>query len=245
MPNPGFIKIKGESVFYSGDGEFLLFIPEIYFEREIAIISGEFVETLGILDYAIIKKGQDNIVKNLKKFYFPSKFITKPGQIEKRKDFQISDNYITDYRILHYTNNDIDQIIVSTKVPQDIDNVTDFFRIFVDTGNIPNTIKYDDLWKYFIDSMTLNGFSYNLSTSLFGILISELCRDPKDINKPFRLGDSIDKNPYSYKSISIKTIPKLVSPFTSLTSENFDESIVSAIMNKNKLESPFEKVLIG
>lgn len=245
MPVPGFVKVKGESVYFSGDGEFLLFVPEVYFDRKVAIIEGEFVELLGILDYAIVKSSNDSILNKLKTFYFPSKFVTKPGKIEKRKDFQITKNHKADYRIFHYENNDIDQIIVSTKVPQDIDNVTDFFRLFVMTDNIPNTIRYDNLYKYFLDSIEINGASYNLSASLFGVLVSELCRDPNDINKPFRLGSAIDSDMCSYKQISVKTIPKLVSPFASLTSENFDESVVGAIMNKNNIPSPMEKVLTG
>lgn len=245
MPIPGFTRVKDESVYYSGEGEFLLFVPEVFFDRKLAIIDGEFVELLGILDYSIVKSQNADITKNLKKFYFPSKFITKPGRIEKRKDFQITKNFKADYRILHYEDNKKDQIIVSTKTPQDIDNVSDFFRLFVLTDNIPNTIRYDDLYKYFLDSIAINGSSYKLSVSLFGVLISELCRDPNDINKPFRLGTAIDKDMCSYKPISVKTIPKLVSPFASLTSENFDEAVVGAIMNKNNTPSPMEKVLTG
>ena len=44
MPVPEYIKTKDEYVYYAGDGEFLLFIPEIYFERAIAVIEGEFIE---------------------------------------------------------------------------------------------------------------------------------------------------------------------------------------------------------
>lgn len=245
MAIPGFLKVKGETVFYDGNGEFLLFIPEVYFDRTVAIVNGEYVETLGILDYSIISENDKDITKNLKTFYFPSKFTTKPGKIEKVKDFQITKNFKADYRILHYTNNSIDEIISSTKVPQDIDNVTDFFRLFVDTGNIPKTIRYDDLWKYVVDSMRVNGYSYDLSISMFGVMISELCRDPSDINKPFRLSKAIDQDMCSYTPISVKTVPKLVSPFAALTSENFDESIVGAIMNKNNTPSPMEKVLTG
>ena len=245
MPAPDFVREKDESVYFVGEGEFLLFIPEIFFERSIAVTEGEFIETLGICNYSVVKKGETNIAKNLRTFYFPSKFITKPGKVEKIKNFSITKNYTTDYRVLHYENNGKDQIIVSTMVPQDIDNVDDFFRLFVETANTPNTIKYHDIYKYYIDSMDVNGFSYNLSIGAFGALISEMYRDPHDINKPFRLGTAIDKDPYSYKPVSIKQVPKLVSPFSSLTSENFNEAVVGAIMNKNNTPSPLERVLTG
>ena len=245
MAQPSFLKKKEDSVYYSGEGEFLLFVPEVYFDRKIAVIEGEFVELIGICNYAVVPNSKTDISKKVRTFYFPSRFITKPGRIEKVKDFAITDNFKADYRIFHYTDNGEDQIIVSTKVPQDITNVEDFFRLFVDTGNIPNTISYYDLYLYFIDSMAINGSSYNLPASLFGLVISGLCRDPKDVNKPFRLGSTIDTNPYGYESISVKDVPKLVSPFTSLTSENFDKAVVGAIQNKNNEYSPLERVLMG
>ena len=246
MALPAFIKKKDDSVYYSGPGEFLMFVPEVYFDRKCAVIEGEYVELLGICNYAINENPEKiDIPKKIKTFYFPSRFITKPQKIEKVKDFAITENFTSDYRILHYQDNNNDQIIVSTKVPQDITNVEDFFRLFVDTGNIPKTIPYEELYKYFLDSIAINGASYKLHASLFGLLVSELCRDPKDINKPFRLGKSIDENRCSYNPISVKDIPKLVSPFTSLTSENFDKAVVGAIMNKNNTPTPLERVFTG
>ena len=75
--------------------------------------------------------------------------------------------------------------------------------------------------------------------------MSELCRDPKDRNKPFRLGTALDSDIYSYQPMSVKDIPKVVSPFTSLTSENFDKAVVGAIMNKNNTPTPLERVFTG
>lgn len=245
MALPGYLKVKDESVYYVGDGEFLLFVPEVYFDRKVAVIEGVYTEVIGILNYSV-NPPKNNLSKDLKTFYFPSRFITKPNRVEKIKDFAITKNYTADYRVLYYKNNGEDQIIVSTKVVQDIENVEDLFRLFVNTGNIPTTIPYDKIYQYFYDAMTINGKGYKLHTSIFGLLTSELCRDPNDINKPFRLGESIDKDICSYKPISIKEVPKLVSPFTSLTSENFDKAAIGAIMNKNNdTNSPIERILVG
>ena len=49
----------------------------------------------------------------------------------------------------------------------------------------------------------------------------------------------------NYKPISVKYIPKLISAYTSLTSENIDESIVFASLNNNKVQIPLERVLTG
>lgn len=245
MALPSFIRVKDDSVYYNGENEFLLFVPESYFDRRIAVIEGVYVEMLGIANYAVNVKPGGSVNKNVRTFYFPARFTTRPGRIEKVKDFQLTPNCKEDFRIFHYTNNKEDQIIVSTKVPQDILDVEDFFRVFVDAGHILTTIPYDELHKYFLDSIEISGNSYNLPASQFGLLVSELCRDPHDINKPFRLGTAIDKDMCSYKPISVKDVPKLVSPFTSLTSENFDKAVVGAIMNKNEESTPLERVLMG
>ena len=73
-----------------------------------------------------------------------------------------------------------------------------------------------------------------------------LCRDPKDISKPSRLSNS--KDPHYYKLISMKLYPKLLSPYSSIVSENWDESLRSAILLSDKPEdeipySPLEKVI--
>ncbi len=245
MALPSYLKVQDESVYYTGEGEFILFVPDSYFTKKIAVIEGEFVELIGILNQSRLLPKETDITKHIKPFYFPSRFITKPGRIEKVKNFQLTKDYKGNFSVFYYANNNEDQIIVSTKVPQDITNVEDFFRVFVNAGDIPTSIHYKDLYKPFIDSMTINGNSYGLPAADFGLLISELCRDPKDINKPFRLGKALDEDDCSYIPISVKYIPKLVSPFTSLTSENFDEAVIGAIMNKNDAPTPLERVLTG
>lgn len=243
---PSFLKVKDDSVYYSGENEFLLFVPELYFDhRNLAVIEGVYIELMGVLNYAYNIKDGNVTPSKIRTFYYPSRFITKPGRIEKVKNYSITKNYTADYTILHYTNNNEDQIIVSTKNPQTIDNVDDFFGVFVDSGKIPNTVHYKDFYKYFLDGMSINGASYHLPPSLFGAFISEICRDPDDINKPFRLSKKLDEDDCSYYPMSVKDLPKIVSPFTSLTSENFDKAVVGAIMNKNNQSTPLERVLTG
>lgn len=243
MSIPAFLKQKGESLYYNGEGEFIFFVPEEYFDINIAVIEGEFVRIIGILDYSIARKPQD-ILKKVVPFNFPTMFYTKPGSIEKVKDLKILPNSTPgNYRLLKYENNDLDQIVVSTKVPQDITNVEDFFRIFVKTGKIPKSIPYDRLYEYFLESIELNGASYGISGQLFG-LIMELCRDPSNMENPFRLSKAINESMLGYKTVSIATLPKYISPFVSITSENWNESIVGAIMNDNHKDSPLEKVVM-
>ena len=89
----------------------------------------------------------------------------------------------------------------------------------------------------------MNGFKYPLNNQMYGIIVSELCRDPKDLSRPFRVTKST--NMTDYKSMPILQIPKYVSPYTSITSENADEAIANAIINKSKTDSPLEKVMMN
>ena len=95
--------------------------------------------------------------------------------------------------------------------------------------------------------MALNGDSFGLNAQLFGILWASLCRDPKDISRPFRYTDM--NNMHNYKPISIKLLPKFGSPYQSLISENFDEGVTAAILKKDIEErdipySPLEKIIM-
>lgn len=237
---PKFLKRKDDSLLFAlEDKEFVFIVPEKFFERRDAIIIGEYVNLIGILDYAIFDKSGKH--GGLKRFNFPSVFLTKPYEIEKMKQVKLTANSeVQDYRFLKYKKDDV--IVVSTKVPEEIENVEEFYKIFL-TGNLPTTIPYDKLQDYFTESARINGCNYGVSLQLFGIIISEMCRDPKNMNNPYRLAKN--KNMFDYKAINIEDIPKLVSPYQSLTSVNWDEGLINAIINKNAVDSPLEKVLIN
>ena len=89
--------------------------------------------------------------------------------------------------------------------------------------------------------MEMNGNSYNLNLQMWGFIISEICRNPNDPTKPFRSMKST--NMYGYKSISVKDISRMDSPYSALSSENFDDSIVRATLSQNESDSPLEKIL--
>jgi len=51
---------------------------------------------------------------------------------------------------------------------------------------------------------------------------------------------------HGYKSIAIKEVPKYVSPFTAITSENWNEAIISSInMDNKEIYTPMEKIMMG
>lgn len=236
---PKFLRRDGDALLFNQDGQFVFYVPELYFDRGDAQIKGEYINLIGIMDYTIYNKDGSNI--GLKRFNFPTVFLSKPSKIEKAKNLRLKKSVEPqDYRLLIYEKDDA--VVVSVKVPQNIANVEDFYRIFL-TGKLPTTIPYNKLQNYFIDSMELNGSSYGMSLQMFGVVISEMCRDPNNPSKAFRHTDFKDQ--MEYRAISIKDLPKYISPSASIGSENWDLGVVGAIMNPTNTDSPMEKLLMG
>lgn len=236
---PDFLKRDGDSLLFNKEGQFIFYVPEVYFDRGDAIIQGEYINILGILDYAIFKPDGSN--SGLKRFYFPTVFLCKPSRIEKLKKLKLKQaTEPSDYRLLVFEKGDA--IVVSIHVPQNISNVEDFFRIFL-TGKLPTTIPYDKFQDYFPESIRLNGASYNMNLQMFGIVASEMCRAKGDPSTAFR--HTKIKDMMDYQPISIKDLPKYISPNASISSENWDLGIIGAIVNDNETNSPLERLIMG
>lgn len=236
---PKFLKKEGNSLLFKDEGELVFYIPEYYFEREFAIMDGEYISLLGLFNYAKFDKN-GKLEGKLKLFNFPTVFTTKPSELDKITGVKLTKNTPKDdYRLLKYKKDDM--VIVSTKVPMSVENIEVFMKM-INSGKLPNTIPYDKLHEVFMRNIELNGESYPVSAQLIGIVMSELCRSSEDMTIPYRLSGSDD--PFAYQTINIKSVPKLVSPFTALTSEDWNESIVNAIVNKKPRKSPLEKLFL-
>lgn len=241
MAIPSWLKRDGESILYNGEGYFAFFVPENYFSgknNSKAIITGELVNIFGILDYQLFgSNGKPN--GPVRCFKFPSVFLTKPTSIEKAKNIKLvewADS--SDYRIFKYEKGS--QIIVSTKVPQDLQNVEFFYNLFLGlSGNLPVTIPYEELYTYITENIRLAGEDYGITNQLFGVVVSEIARDPNNLEKAFR-----NSNAKHYKPINIKDIPKFISAYSAITSENWDDAVVNAIDNKSTKDIPMEKILM-
>ena len=114
-----------------------------------------------------------------------------------------------------------------------------------------DTIPYNELYQYPFECMALNSGTYKIHAQAMGLLYSKICRDPEDISTPFRLSKTANSKMTGYTSISIKEASKYISPFVSLTSENLDEAIMSAVLlsdeeksgKRTHKESPLERVI--
>lgn len=249
MKLPSFLKQVDNSLVYNDDGELLFYIPDSYFgdvkKNPIAQIIGQYVSVMGIFDWALVTK--NGTVSEAKPFKFPTIILCKPNNIEKANGLKLNGLRAKDYKILHFKNGD--EVISDINIPQIIDNVETIFSMMVITGSkIPSTVPYDKIHEYFPESMNLNGDSFGLNMQLFGMMVSELCRNPKDLSKPFRLGKM--EKMTDYQQVSVKTCPNYISPYVAFTSENTDESLMAAILLSDQKDedikySPLEKIVTG
>lgn len=245
---PSFLKRDKEKILYNSTGELVYFIPDSYFsstKSTIAKVLGSYVSTMGIFDWALVD--EHGKYGKAHPFKFPTIFICKPSRIENVRDLSLNGMKPMDYKVLHFVKGD--EAVTDTNVPRIVDNVEKLFSLMVLVENkLPSTIPYDKLQEYFPENMALNDKAYGLNMQMFGLMISELCRDPEDLTRPFRLSKTINNSMNGYRQISIKQIPKFTSPFSALTSENWDDSIMAAItmsQEGNNTISPLERVVTG
>lgn len=239
MNMPTFLKRDGNMILYSGKGTLVFFVPSFFFTKRYAESVGENINIFGVFDYAIYNE-DGTIKKTLANFNLPTMFLTRPSNMETKKNVKLTKNCKPqDYTLLKYK--DGDAVFVSCKVPQSIENVEILFKMMIG-ADMPNTIPYDKIHEYWEYSMQLNGTKFGINAQIFGIFSSEIFRKKDDKTIPFRLSD--EKDMTKYQQISIKMIPNLVTPFTAFVSENWDESMIYASMNNNKKEIPLEKIMM-
>ncbi len=250
---PPFTKRDGDSLLFNQDGVLEYYIPEDYIgtsDKASSMVSeGAYIKLTGSFNYRIIDvKGK---LGKLMTFNFASMFLCRPGKVETRKNIKLDEHLDeSNYMVLSFFKGD--QLITHCHVGQNIDNVSELFRLHIRTGNIPNSIPYTMLYQYPTESMELNGDSLGLHSQLVGLAYSKICRDPDDVSVPFRLSKAINKKMTGYTPISIKEAAKYISPFASLISENLDDSIVSSVIlsdeektgKRKHQESPMERIMM-
>lgn len=237
---PDFTRLEGETLYFDKkDHELRMYVPEEYNNGRLYIQIGSLISLFGVVNYSIFDKSGKNI--GLKTLKLPTQFLTEPSEIQKLKQVSLIKNQpVDDYRVLIYRPGD--RLIVQNPV-KDVVNAENLFRLFFTTAKFPTTLDYRTLQEFFTINAELNGFSYGITDQLFGVIISEICRNPADESVPFRLSKINDM--HNYKPISLNMVPKYVSPFAAITSENWDLAVVNSALTEPGKVSPLEKILMG
>lgn len=222
-----------------------IYIPTEFFDINLAKHKGDKINTLGLFEFIIYADENDRNKKSgerhLLKLPMYIEFQYEESFRAKNVMGENPDNYTV--FVLRKGNMFID----STEKEMNSGTVKDFlFKLHA--GKIPNNIPYPDIFKIYMDSLSLNEVNLENNAVAYEVTIAELYRDKNDETIPFRM--SVNRNPKlsmtDYQSISIKQLPDIKGTFQSMMFENMRQSIQYSILrtktDAKDVETPLESV---
>ena len=221
-----------------------IIVPQDYFDHRIAEYDGNQVDIFGLFEFRIWKT-DDIEHETPDKFFFKfkSRIRTCPNHIREDRDMDGKK-----YTVLEYDEGAI--FIKSCDLQTDSDVARQMLDIMT-MGYLPNIMPYDDIAQYWTDVNVFNGINLNsMSQSSIEIIVSEICRDPKDLSRPFRhrLRDEPEFNRNLWKILNIRNIAKYTSTFASIISGDPRGNLVSVIsrrrQGKAQSTSPIEDAIL-
>lgn len=219
----------GNSIIF--DGDYLdIYIPRDSFDDGFARYNGNYINTIGIFFFESIKAA--DIDKEGRTQYFHK--MTFPNSI----DFQYTD-------ILSYKGSingtpsiqyDVfrlekgNQFIANVNYQKTSDTVITFVNK-LHNGKMPKILTYDEILELYHGVLALNGVNLKAPSLLYELVISESCRDGRDLSRPYRLAvnKSASVDPYGYKNIRINRLPQINSTFAGITFENMTDSVITSL----------------
>jgi hypothetical protein len=215
-----------------------VYIPNSYFENEIAEYVGNNIEVIGIFYFSIHSSESEEFSKGrIHSLKLPSIITLYSEKISKVK--LIFNNEEEIYTVLNFNNGDI--FLNNTNIIKTPKNTLNFINL-LHYGKLPKNIKYEEIISIYRDNLRLNEVNLKVPSLILESIISELCRDKNDRNLPFRLGKS---NEFLYAPI--KMLPHLNSSFSSISFEDPNKGLALSIKrtkdNKQQAISPIEQVI--
>jgi hypothetical protein len=245
ITNPNFLeRLPDDSVIFTCPHAEII-IPEDYFEHNIAEIVGKEVDMFGLFNIFVWSTPDIDNETPKKYFYkFKSRIRSIPSSIEEGK----RDERGKKQTVLHY--NEGATFIVTLHLQVSIDVARQMLDIMT-LGYLPNVIPYEDIASYWTDVNIYNGVNLSaISQTSVEMMVATLCRDPDDMSRAFRhrLRDDPKTNPYAWKILNVRRLPRYSDTWASLISGDPRGNLVSIISRerdgKPQRESPIEKAII-
>ena len=249
-----FIPQPDTSITFVGS-KLVIQIPETFIEKGISSINRTTVTTIGIFDgYIFDDYSNDNISDADHKFTLkiPSNIFLTPSHIEKSTRIveRVETETFEKENIYNLIFLEGDTFMLSSNVVQECSTVDNFMYMLLN-GQIPKNIKYDELPNLWLQCSIINGSgTLGSDFSIFGMIISNLVRDPQNFSVPFRLvcDKYFSKGIMNGKMMSYQAIPRYISNFTAITGSDPRQGITVAMArvygDKEKdVKSPIEEVI--
>ena len=221
--NKHLTKQKDGRVIVTGSEDIVCMIPRSY-EKYKRLNVTDVVDTLAVFEITI---GNESCG-----FFLPASILMKPSIIQ----------YVTangkDYLKVTFTKGDT--FIVNTNVVKNSNIAYIIFTEYVEKGQIPDYMKYDNLAFLFDIVKRITGCSIPAEHATFEMIYAYLSRASNNIKKPYRLTNMTDKPIY----LKLKDVPHASTSTTAkLIGSYLNDSIASSMVNAAEDTSDIEELL--
>lgn len=219
-------------------------LPQPYFDHGISEFVGHNVEAFGLFEIKVWNSPEIETTKPTKYFFkFKSKISMTPSSIREGRSSDGEKTEILCFNQGATFINSVDMRADAATASKMLDLAT--------LGYVPNILPYEEIAQYWSDVNVFNGINLSrMSQTSIELIVSELCRDPKDYSRSFRkrLRDDPKFDRNNWKMINIKYISRFSSVFSSLTSGDPKGNLVSIISKTRsgvaQKDSPMEDSIL-
>jgi hypothetical protein len=219
-----------------------IFIPKEYFEKEVAVEKGKFIETTGIFVFREYKNEKDKR---------GNKHTMK---LPYKMQFNFSNTYDAELSLARnkspekYKVYELEKGDLFMKNNQLADSSINEFVDVLHKGRIPNSTDYSEIIKIYLKLLEFSGTSLGVPSLVLETIVSVLARNKEDLTQQFRQvigNDEAGEN--DYELVNIKQVPSLESTFSDITFEDMNQSLINSVKrsrnNEEEKESSIEKVM--
>lgn len=224
-----------------------VYMKEDFFNHKIAELIGNEITTIGIFYMDIFGLDDDDFdisePKNGKRVLLkmPMDMILCPSNIDEMRDENKDLVKILEFQ-------EGDTFIKTTLFLKSWKTASKLVDLML-KGFLPKELGYDEIVPFFLKCCELNDFNSQIADTILEILVAELCRDPSDLAKPFRM--AIAKNPNikmtDKQFVKIDNLGRLYNTFAAISSGDTKQGITTSInrkrYNKDQKESVIEEAL--
>ena len=252
--NKYFETMPDKSVVFKGQ-KLIIQIPKDWIDKNITQIEQTTISTFGFFEgYIFDDMNQTEIENADHKFTMklPCNVILKPSHITESSKIEekLETDTLEKVKIYNLVFLQDDIFMASTSLVKDLD-ISDKFIYLLLVGQLPSTIKYEEipnLWQQCADMNGSGNLKSNFNT--FALIVMNLARDYDDPSIEFRkvYEKYYAKGIYNAKMIHYWAIPKYTSGFTSLTATDTKYGLTVTMErtngeHKKNIPSPIEEVI--
>ena len=237
-------KKEGDDIIFVGK-YMEIYIPEFYFEKDIAELVGDHFKTFGLLNFRTFADIDGTKPYKIRTFNLPVELYTYPSGGYEVKNLDLIGKGEEKYYVAKYYNTDK---LCSAKLVAAKMSFRSFLEILM-AGKLPGTLPYNSVMDIWQKNFMLTDVNFDIPDVIKEIVLSQIYRSKKDINVPFAkvIGKDPKTNPYDYVTASPRQITKLSSTYSGIAFEDFNQMVASGInntkTNKKEVPSPMEPIL--